>query len=183
MKLILVAAMVGAAAPLFAAKAAILTLGGPMSQLCYQSAVGEDGRSSAVESCNRALAEESLSTRDKASTYVNRGIVLMSAARFDEADQDFDMALKLEQNLPDVWLNKGFLRLRQGDGRDALVLIQRAIDQGASNKALALFGRGVAHEQMGDVRAAYADLTRAHALAPHWILPRDYLSRYRVAER
>ncbi|HZU50448.1 MAG TPA: tetratricopeptide repeat protein [Sphingomicrobium sp.] len=183
MKLILLAASVAAVSPLAASEAAVLTLGGPLSELCYQAAAGADGRSSAIESCTRALVEESLSARDKASTYVNRGIVLMNAGRFDEANADFDTAVRLQQKLPDAWLNKGFLKLREGDGRDALVLIQKAIEEGAGDRALALFGRGVAHEQMGDVKAAYLDLMHAHQLAPHWVLPRDYLARYRVAQR
>lgn len=183
MKLILAAAAISGLLPLSAATGAVLTVGGPLSHLCYQSALGADGRSSAVDGCTRALEEESLSTPDKAATYVNRGIVLMSAGRLTDADADFDSALKLEANLADGWLNKGFIRLRQGDGRDALPLIQRAMDSGAGNQPLAIFARGVEHEQMGDLEAAYADLSRARALAPGWALPRDYLASYRVRQR
>ena len=107
----------------------------------------------------------------------------MSAGRFAEADADFDTALRISDNLPDGWLNKGFLRLRQGNGRDALPLIQKGIDAGAGREALAIFARGVAHEQMGDYGAAYADLKRAQALEPDWSMPRDYLASYRLAER
>src|SRR5437868_6047465 len=110
------------------AQGAVLTLGGHLSHLCYQSALAADGRSSAIDGCTRALEEESLATPDLAATYVNRGIVYMSAGRLDAADADFDAALRLNQNLPDGWLNKGFLRLRQGNGREALPLIQKGIE-------------------------------------------------------
>lgn len=180
MKLILAAAALAALVPLSAANSAVLTVGGPLSQLCYRAALGADGRASALEACTRALQEESLVGTDKAATYVNRGIVLMSGGRFQEADADFDTALKLSQSLPDGWLNKGFLKLRQGEGRDALPLIQKAIDEGVQNKALAIFARGVAHEQMGEIGAAYSDLKYARRLAPGWALPRDYLASYRV---
>lgn len=183
MKLILATAAVAAILPLSAAPGAVLTLGGPLSHLCYQSALGADGRSSAIEGCTRALEEESLSTPDKAATYVNRGIVLMSSGRYLEADADFDTALALETNLPDGWLNKGFIRLRQGNGREALPLIQKAMDNGEGNQPLAVFARGVAHEQMGDLESAYADLRRARELAPGWALPRDYLASYRIRQR
>jgi tetratricopeptide (TPR) repeat protein len=180
MKLILAAAALAALVPFSAANSAVLTVGGPLSQLCYRAALGAEGRASALEACTRALQEESLVGTDKAATYVNRGIVLMSGGRFQDADADFDTALKLSQSLPDGWLNKGFLKLRQGEGRDALPLIQKAIDEGVQNKALAIFARGVAHEQMGEIGAAYSDLKYARRLAPGWALPRDYLASYRV---
>jgi len=165
------------------AQSAVLTLGGPLSTLCYQSALAADSRSSALEGCTRALDEEALATPDRAATYVNRGIVLMSGGRLKEADADFDSALKLNQRLPDGWLNKGFLRLRTGNGREALPLIQKGIDAGAANQALAIFARGVAHEQMGELGPAYADLKTAQRLAPGWSMPTEYLANYRVSQR
>lgn len=170
-----------AAFPISAAQAAVLTVGGPLSQICYRSALAGDGRSGALEGCTRALEEESLTRPDRAATLVNRGIVLMSGGHYAEADGDFDTALKLESGLPDGWLNKGFLRLRTGDGRDALPFIQKGIDAGAGNRALAVFARGVAHEQMGEFSSAYADLRSAERLAPGWSLPREYLATYRVS--
>jgi tetratricopeptide (TPR) repeat protein len=166
--------------PLSAANSAVLTLGGALSHLCYQSALAADGRASAIEGCTRALQEESLAKPDLAATYVNRGIVFMSGGRFTEADADFDSALRLNGDLPDGWLNKGFLRIRQGNGSEALPLIQKGIDAGAGNQALALFARGVAYEQMGQFGRAYADLKRAHQLEPGWSLPREYLASYKV---
>jgi tetratricopeptide (TPR) repeat protein len=162
------------------ADAAVLTLGGPLANSCYQAALRGSGVSSSIEGCTRALQEEGLARPDRAATYVNRGIVFMSGGRFSDADADFDEALKLNGNLPDGWLNKGFLRLRQGKGREALPLIQKGIDAGANRQALAIFARGVAYEQMGDFRSAYADLRRARELAPGWSLPREYLASYQV---
>jgi tetratricopeptide (TPR) repeat protein len=171
------------ALPISAAQGAVLTVGGPLSHLCYESALSGDSRSAALEGCTRALEEESLTGPDRAATLVNRGIVLMDGGHYAEADGDFDAALKLDHRLPDGWLNKGFLRLRAGNGREALPLIQRGIDAGAGNQALAIFGRGVAHEQMGEFSSAYADLKSAQRLAPGWSLPREYLATYRVNDR
>jgi tetratricopeptide (TPR) repeat protein len=158
-----------------------MTVGGPLAILCYRSATSSDGRSFAVDVCTRALQEEALAVPDRAATYVNRGIVYMSAGHFDEADADFDAALKIRDGLPDAWLNKGFLRIRQGHGRQALPLLQKGIDAGASRQALAIFARGVAYEQIGDYRSAYADLRRAQQLDPGWSLPRQYLAEYKAS--
>lgn len=171
------------ALPLSAAQGAVLTVGGPLSHLCYEAALGGDSTATSLEGCTRALEEESLTSTDRAATYVNRGILFMDAGHYADADADFDTALRLDGRLPDGWLNKGFLRLRSGDGRDALPLIQKGIDSGASNHALAIFARGVAHEQMGDFSLAYADLKNAQRMAPGWSLPREYLATYRVNDR
>ena len=166
--------------PLTAADAAVLSVGGPLSQNCYQAALANDTRDLGLDSCTRALREESLTSRDRAGTLVNRGILQMARGSDALADADFDAALRVDSSLPDAWLNKGFLRLRRGDGRGALPLLQSGIDRGARRQALAIFARGVAHEQMGEFSLAYADLRRAQELAPGWSMPAQYLANYRV---
>jgi tetratricopeptide (TPR) repeat protein len=165
------------------ASGAVLSLGGPLSRLCYEAARSQDNRVSSIDSCTRALQEEALPPRDEAATLVNRGILFMTRRSDAQADADFNAALRVDDGLADAWLNKGFLRLRQGNGRDALPLLQQGIDHGARRQALAIFARGVAYEQMGDFRSAYADLKRAHDLEPRWSLPSEYLANYRVATR
>jgi tetratricopeptide (TPR) repeat protein len=166
--------------PLSASHAAVQTYGGPMSRLCYESALARDSRPLAMESCDRSLSEESMTTPDRAATYVNRGILHMVRGHGSSADADFTKALAIDDNLADAWLNKGFLRIRQGNGREALPLIEEGIKRGPQRQALALFARGVAYEQMGEFRAAYADLNRARELEPSWDLPGEYLAHYRV---
>ena len=165
------------------ASAAVYSLGGPLSRLCYESALSQDTRDSSIDGCTRALQEEALAPRDEAATLVNRGILYMVRRNDSQADSDFNAAIRRDDALSDAWLNKGFLRLRQGNGRDALPLLQKGIDHGARRQALAIFARGVAYEQMGDYRAAYADLQRAHSLEPGWALPSKYLADYKVVGR
>ena len=165
------------------ATAAVLSLGGPFSRHCYESARSQDNRVVAIDECTRALQEEGLGSRDEAATFVNRGILYMERRSDAQADADFNAALNLNGGLADAWLNKGFLRLRQGNGREALPFLQKGIDHGPRRQALAVFARGVAYEQMGDLRSAYADLTRAHDLEPNWALPSQYLADYKVVGR
>lgn len=165
------------------ASAAVLSVGGPLSQNCYRAALSGDTRDQAVASCSRALTEEPLEPHDRAGTLVNRGILQMIRGKDTSADADFDAAIKLDQRLADAWLNKGFLRLRRGDGRAALPLLQSGIGRGARRQALAIFARGVAYEQMGQFNSAYADYKRAQELEPRWAMPRQYLASYRVEAR
>ena len=169
--------------PLSSASAAVLSVGGPLSQNCYQAALGGDSTDQGINSCSRALEEEALGTRDRAGTFVNRGILQMGRGKDALADADFDQAIRLDQNLPDAWLNKGFLRLRRGEGRAALPLLQTGIDRGARRQAQAIFARGVAYEQMGEFNSAYADIKRAQEMEPGWSLPKEYLADFTVAQR
>ena len=166
-----------------AASAAIISLGGPLSRICYEQALARDGRDVAIEGCTRSLDEEALMPHDRAATLVNRGILYMVHGSDLSADADFNAALAMDARLPDAWLNKGFLRLRKGNGRDALPLLQKGIDNAPQRQALAIFARGVAYEQMGEYRLAYADLRRAHDLEPGWSLPSEYLAAYRFVGR
>jgi len=165
------------------ASAAVMSVGGPLSLNCYNAARYGDARDQGIDSCTRSLREEVLATHDRAGTLVNRGILEMIRGKDALADADFDAAIGLEQGLSDAWLNKGFLRLRRGDGRAALPLLQSGIDRGARRQALAIFARGVAYEQMGQFESAYADLKRAQELEPRWSMPREYLANYRVTGR
>jgi tetratricopeptide (TPR) repeat protein len=181
--LTLAAGVASLAIPLSAGQSAVITVGGPLSRICYESALTHDDRRSALEGCTRALQEEGLAPRDRAATLVNRGIINMYQGKDVDADADFDAALAMNRNLADAWLNKGFLRIRNGDGREALPLLQEGISRSPERQALAIFARGVAYEQMGEFTAAYKDLKRAHDLEPRWGLPREYLARYQVVSR
>jgi tetratricopeptide (TPR) repeat protein len=180
MKSLILAAGVATLAVSGSAAAAVQTVGGALSQNCYESALSHDARSFAIEACTRALNEEALLGPDRAATYVNRGIVQMTAGRLSVADADFDEALAINPSLSDAWLNKGFLRIREGKGQEALPLLQKGIDNGARRQALAYFARGVAHEQAGDFHSAYSDLVRARQMEPHWSLPKEWLAHYQV---
>ena len=182
-RLTLTAGITMLALPLCAAQSAVISIGSALSRSCYHAALSEDDSNFALDECTRALTEAALSPTDRAATYVNRGILRMVRGKDADADADFDSALALNQDLPDAWLNKGFLRVRRGDGRNALPLLQQGIDRKPERQALAIFARGVAYEEIGEYRSAYEDLSRAHQLEPHWSLPREYLSHYRVVSQ
>ena len=180
MKSLFIAAGVATLAISGSANAAVRSLGGPLSQNCYEAALSHDVRSFAIDGCTRALNEEGLLDADRAATFVNRGIVQMTAGRLSSADADFDEALAINASLSDAWLNKGFMRIREGKGQEALPLVQKGIDNGARRQALAYFARGVAYEQAGDLRSAYNDLVKARQMEPKWALPKEWLTHYQV---
>jgi tetratricopeptide (TPR) repeat protein len=178
--LALTAAAVAVAAFAVPAQSSVFSVGGPLSFNCYKSATALDARNSALESCTRAIDEENLLPADLAATLVNRGIINRLLSRAIAAEADFDRAIAADPRLSEAWLNKAYLKLRRNQAREALPLIERGIALGAQRPALAYLARGLAHEQTGDFKAAYADLVRARDLEPAWATPGTYLARYSV---
>lgn len=164
------------------ATASIVTIGTPLAQDCFTWAERKDPRPDAFETCSRAL-KEPLDVENRAATLVNRGVIRMIHDDVIGAEADFDAAIALRPSLSDAWLNKGFLRLRTGNGSAALPMLERAMELRARRPALAYYARGIAHEQAGNLRAAYADLQRARDLEPGWSMPEQALARYSVVER
>src|SRR3569832_2096106 len=102
------------ALPLWTAQSAVISIGSALSRSCYQAALSEDDGNSAIDECTRALDEVAMTPTDRAATYVNRGILRMLRGKEADADADFDAALALNRDLPDPWLNKGFMRVKNG---------------------------------------------------------------------
>lgn len=170
------AALVAGTAP---AQASVFTVGS-LASSCYQASLSYKVTPLALADCTRALDGEPLSFDDRVATFVNRGIVRMNLSDHAGADRDFDTALTMDQNEPEAWLNKGLLKLRQNQPEAAMPLIERAMQARTIRPALALYARGIANEQLGHIRQAYADLVRARELAPSWSLPAAQLRRYSI---
>lgn len=167
--------------PLASAQAGIITIAdNSMAGDCYGFAEKRSTRPEALGICSRALVMEPLNADNRAATLVNRGVIRMIHNDYSGAESDFDAAIALDPSQSDAWLNKGFLRLRTGDGSVALPFLERALQLRARRPALAYYARGIAHEQSGNIRAAYADLNRARDLEPGWTMPAEALSRYQV---
>ena len=169
--------------PALPANASVLSVGGPLSYNCYRAAESQDTRASAVDGCTRALQEENLDKSDYAATLVNRGIIYAIQNRYDSAEADYSEAGRLAPNLSEIWLNKAYLKIRQNKPSEALGLLDQGMKLGAQRPAVAYLARGIAHEELGDVAAAYKDLLRARDLEPAWALPNRYLARYEVRGR
>lgn len=176
----LAAAAVIAASSASSPSQAITFSVGSLASACYSASLDYHVSQADLQNCTRSLDEEALSSSDRVATLVNRGIVRMNLNDRLGADSDFDAALAMDQNEPEAWLNKGLLRLRQDRPSEAMPLIQRAIDAHTIRPALALYARGVANEQLGRLKAAYADLSQARDIAPGWKLPAEQLARYHV---
>lgn len=163
-----------------AAPAAVTVIGSSSARMCYEGARSHQQPATALGYCNAALEGEAITRDDEVATYVNRGIIRASAGDVAGALEDYDAALALDRAEPEAWLNKAFAFLRTGNAPGAVPLFDSAIRLNTREPAMAHYGRALAHEEAGNVRAAYADYVRARDLGPKWEAPRQELSRFQV---
>jgi tetratricopeptide (TPR) repeat protein len=163
--------------------AAVIRVGGSSAETCYHAAVARDGSEPALNECDSAINQDVIPFSDLVATYVNRGILLLVRGDYKAAEADFNQASSMQPSQPEAWLNKGIARYQRGDAQSARDLFTKAIDLKTSFAALAYFGRALANEDAGDVRAAYSDLRRAQQLDPKWDAPREQLKRFQVVPK
>lgn len=166
------------------AGAAVTVIGSGFARLCYEHA--EAGRASdeGVENCNRALSEQALTARDRAATFVNRGILAMRDKDLPKALADYEAALKVKPDLAEAHVNRGIALVHIG-GRDeeAVAALSKGLSLNTSRPEIAYYTRGVANELLGNTRAAYNDYRQASVLKPDWAEPQAQLQRFTVVSK
>lgn len=161
------------------ASAAVSVLGeGPAAQ-CSSAALAGDSKDEDLAACNQALLEAT-SVKEKAGTYVNRGVLLLRRKQFEAARADFESAEKLMPTLGEAVVNRGAALLAERRYADALAEIDRGIAMGPEEPEKAYFNRAIANEYLDDMKAAYIDYMKALELAPNWEAPRHELQRFTV---
>ena len=166
------------------ASAAITVIGNTSARLCYEAAESGGAPSlSALARCDSALGDDNLERYEQVATLVNRGILKLRMRRIDAAIADFDAAIAQDPEQGEAYLNKGMAALHLQDGwQQAVPLFDTALGKRTRRPEIAYFGRAVAHEMAGKVKAAYFDYRQASRLAPGWDQPQAELARFTVRQ-
>jgi tetratricopeptide (TPR) repeat protein len=165
------------------ALAAVTVVGSSSARLCYEAAESDLTSAGRIRYCDQALAQDALSRHDLVATHVNRGILLMRGGRLDAAIADFDRAIARDEGQAEAYLNKGVAMLKVPAGfADALPLFTTALEKKTRRPEIAYYGRAIAHEMTGDIRAAYRDYKLASSHSPSWDQPKVELSRFKVVD-
>ena len=162
------------------AGASTLIIGGGAAKDCSNAAI--DGRkdTASVTTCTLALDTETLSFRDRARTYVNRGVLQLRQRNYDGAVSDFDAASKIDPNLGEAFVNRGAVFVGTSRYGEGLSQIDQGLALGVKDPEKAYYNRAIANENLGDVTAAYRDFSKAAELAPNWDAPKTELARFTV---
>ena len=137
-----------------ALSASTTVFGSSDAQECYL-ATKLPGQISDIRACNDALRYDNLGSRDKAATYINRGIHHTRSGNHSAALADFESALELNPELAEAFLNRGNTYIFLGNFTDALAEYERALELGTKDPHAAYFNKGLAYEAMRNLTKAY----------------------------
>jgi tetratricopeptide (TPR) repeat protein len=176
--LVSIACLAIVAAP--SAQAAVTVLGNGVAHSCYEFAEFGGNPTDGINTCTFALEQTTLSVRDRAATFVNRGILRARREDADGALADYDRGLAMDASLAEGYVDRGavMIVLRRYD--DAVAEIDKGISLGANRLQIAYYDRAIADEALGNIRAAYEDYKKAAQIQPDFKLAVDQLSRFRV---
>jgi len=176
------AALMLAAGHASPAKALDTVIGG-MASACSKDAKAGNGTIEAINNCTDALVAETMTSRDRAATMVNRGTLYLTRSEWLLAIKDFDNALLLQPHMGEAFVNRGAALI----GMQRYAEGEQQIDQGLTlNPELperAYYNRAIARWRQDDVRGAYFDFQKALELKPGWAEPTQQLAYFTVTRR
>jgi hypothetical protein len=94
----------------------------------------------------------------------NRGAAYLGKHEWDLAIEDYNRAIELEPKYAEHFYNRGAAYLARQDYNRAIRDFNDAIRLNFDDKALALYWRGYAKQQMGDRTGGQADMSAARAI-------------------
>ena len=178
--MVLMAAVAAVVTGSSGAFAAITVLGNGLSQACFETAEFNGNPKDGIAACTEALELDALPLKDRAATYINRGILY---SRIDEPAQaltDYTAGLGIDPSLGEGYIDRGaaLIALKRYD--EALVEFDKGIALGSNRLYIAYYDRAIVQEALGNVRAAYEDYKKATELEPNFQLAAIQLARFRL---
>lgn len=166
-----------------ASQAAVTVLGGGSAQACSHAALAGETDMKFERLCTEALEMEMLSPKDRAGTYVNRGVLKLRRSQFDAATSDFDRAVRTKPDMGEAYVNRGAAAIGAKRYAASLADINRGLELGLAEPEKAYFNRALAYEALDNVKAAYFDYQKALELKPLWTAPQEQLTRFKVSRQ
>ncbi len=164
------------------ANAAVTVIGSGPAQLCYDGAENGNDPGEYITYCNQALRTV-LSVRDRAATFINRGVLRLALNEVNPALADFDAGLGLDSSLGEGYVDRGASLIEKKEYAEALASIDKGLALGARRPALDYFDRAIANEGLGNIPAAYKDYQQALVVQPNFTMASDELRRFKVVRK
>ena len=165
------------------AQAAVTVLGNGVAHSCFEFAEFAGNLTDGVATCTFALEQATLSVKDRAATYINRGILLARNDQTQNALADYNRGLTMDADLGEGYVDRGAIMIVLRRYDDAVADFDKGISLGASRLQIAYYDRAIADEALGNIRAAYQDYKKAAEIQPDFALATQQLARFRVVRK
>lgn len=163
------------------AHAAVTVLGNGLAHTCYAAAeFGGGNPEDGIKACSDAVEQMALPVRDRAATFVNRGILYSRVGEPNLAIADYNKCIAMKPDLGEAYVDRGAALIMLTRYDEAVQDIDKGIAMGANRPEIAYYDRGIAEDALGNVRAAYEFFKKATELQPDFTLASSELARYRV---
>ncbi|NNC38336.1 MAG: tetratricopeptide repeat protein [Acidimicrobiales bacterium] len=163
------------------ASAQLTVIGNGAAKDCYHSVKhGDPGRIGTIKACEGALDELSLKLKDRAATHVNIGILYMRKKDYEEAEEHYNKALKMADNVSEIHINLSANYIYTGRYQEAITAANTAIEMGTDKMPEVLFNRAMAYDHLKQYTKAYNDLKKALELRPDWPVALNAIDNYEV---
>jgi len=184
MKRLILCAAVGAGLMVATeARASVTVIGGGLAEACSRAALAGHSEYRYEAACTQSIEQEQLNSRDRAGTFVNRGILKLRRLDFVAATKDFNQAVKVKPDLGEAYVNRGAAFIGQHRYADGLTDLNKGIELGIEEPAKAYYNRALAYEGLDDIKSAYFDYQKAVELSPDWPAPKQELARFHVEHK
>lgn len=138
---------------------------------------------SMLEPCDYALELGTLSLKDRAATYSNRGIILAANERIESAMSDYAKAMAISPDTPEIYVNRGNAYFMNRNFSMALDDYDHSVALGIRELHIVRYNMGMAFENIGNLPEAEQQFMSALELQPGWELVEDRLARLREKMR
>lgn len=165
------------------AHASVTVIGGGLAEACSKAALSGKADIRLEATCTEALDKETLTTRDRAGTLVNRGVLRMRRLNWAGATSDFDAAVRVRPDMGEAYVNRGAVLIGEHHYAESLTDLNKGLQLGVEEPAKVYFNRALAYEGMDDEKSAYFDYQKALELSPDWAAPKAELARFHVERR
>ena len=133
-----------------------------------------------LEPCDYALQLGTLSLKDRAATYSNRGIIFAANERMESAMSDYAKAMAISPDTPEIYVNRGNAYFMDRNFAMALDDYDHSVALGIRELHIVRYNMGMALENIGNLQEAEQQFISALELQPGWELVEDRLVRLRA---
>lgn len=156
-----------------AAQMAVTTYGATDASACYQNARNDFSQDTGP--CDTALRDKDLTQKDRAKTLVNRGIIKNRKGDLQEAVDDFNAALAIDE-LGEAYLNRGNSYYLASRFDEALADYKKALALGVNKPWAAWYNIGLVHDAKKQADKAREAYQKALDLNPSFTLAQTKLN-------